>query len=339
MEDGAEGRGELTAVGYLPIAFSTAGSMVTAEIALGERERASYGVSTKMVAVGVVLAFLLVFLVVFGLFFVIYVGVGHAVILVDPISRSTSEPILGPTYAIKAPWVSAVNLYYATDSFEDTIPCFSSDQLEMQIEVLVRWSLDTSKLRELYSNYPRLNYKEAAIESIVAETIRLVTKNFTALETIEFRDIVSNQIETAVLQAIVGEPSLAAALMRLEFDLRNIGYPAKYTSAIEDKLVAEQQKIQADFERQKILILANATAQEVVIKASGDATAKVIEANATREAIDLVLASVGQSGNQTRIAELYLWVQALQKIAPNVEILIVGADGVPVLIPTDSASP
>jgi regulator of protease activity HflC (stomatin/prohibitin superfamily) len=313
--------------------------MVKAEIALGERERASYGVSTKMVAVGVALAFLLVFLVVFGLFLVIYVGVGHAVILVDPISRSTSEPILGPTYAIKAPWVSAVDMYYATDSFEDTIPCFSSDQLEMQIEVLVRWSLDTNKLRELYSNYPRLNYKEAAIESIVAETIRLVTKNFTALETIEFRDIVSNQIETAVLQAIVGEPSLAEALMRLEFDLRNIGYPAKYTSAIEDKLVAEQQQIQADFERQKILILANATAQEVVIKASGDATAKVIEANATKEAIELVLASVGQSGNQTRIAELYLWVQALQKIAPNVEILIVGADGVPVLIPTDSTSP
>jgi hypothetical protein len=29
----------------------------------------------------------------------------------------------------------------------------------------------------------------------------------------------------------------------------------------------------------------------------------------------------------------------LQKIAPNVEILIAGADGVPVLIPTDSVSP
>lgn len=306
---------------------------------MGGGERINYGVSTRMLAVAVSMAFLLVFLVVFGLLCVIYVGVGHAAILVDPISRTTSEPILGPTYAIKAPWVSAIDLYYATDSFGDTIPCFSSDQLEMQIEVLVRWSLDTSKLRELYSNYPRLNYKEAAIESIVAETIRLVTKNFTALETIEFRDVVSNQIETAVLEAIIAEPSLAEALMRLEFDLRNIGYPAKYTSAIEDKLVAEQQKIQADFERQKILILANATAQEVIIKAKGDATAKVIEANATKEAIELVLASVGQSGNQTRLAELYLWVQALQRIAPDVEILIVGADGIPVLIPTNSTSP
>jgi regulator of protease activity HflC (stomatin/prohibitin superfamily) len=295
-------------------------------------------VSLKMGAL-VIGVILFVAFVVFALIMVISVGVGHAAILVDPVTRSTSEPILGPTFAIKAPWVSVVNIYYATDSFEDTIPCFSSDQLEMQIEVLMRWSLNPNKLRDLYSNYPRLNYKETAIESILAETIRLVTKNFTALETIEFRDTVRNQIETAVLDEIHEEPSLADALTSLELDLRNIGYPPKYTAAIEDKLVAEQQKIQAEFERQRILVLANATAQELVIKASGEASAKVIEANATREAIELVLQSVGAESNQTRIAELYLWVQTLQRIAPDVEIMIVGADGIPVLIPTESAQP
>ena len=298
-----------------------------------------FGISRKVVGLILIPVFFVIFMVVFGLVMVINVGVGHAVILVDPLTRSTSEPVLGPTYAIKAPWVTPVDIYYATDSFENTIPCFSSDQLEMQIEVLVRWSLDPNKLRNLYNNYPRLNYKEAAIESIVAETIRLVTKNFTALETIEFRDIVRNQIETAVLEEIRTEPSLGETLMQLEFDLRNIGYPAKYTSAIEDKLVSEQQKIQAEFERQRILVLANATAQESIIKASGEAGAKVIEANATKQAIELVLESTGQAGNETRIAELYLWVQALQRIAPDIEILIVGADGVPVLIPTNSTTP
>jgi len=270
---------------------------------------------------------------------IISVGVGHAVLLVDPLTKSTSEPIVGPTYVVKAPWVTAVDVYYATDSFEDTIACFSSDQLEMQIQILLRWSLNSGKLRSLYQNYPRLNYKQAAIESIMAETIRLVTKNFTALQTIEFRDVVRNQIETAVRQEVQAEPSLAEALTSFEFDLRNIGYPTKYTAAIEDKLVAEQQKIQADFEKQRILILANATAQEVIIKASGEAEAKVIEANATREAIELVLESAGQSGNETRIAELYLWVQALQRIAPDIDILIVGSEGTPVLIPTNSTNP
>jgi regulator of protease activity HflC (stomatin/prohibitin superfamily) len=209
----------------------------------------------------------------------------------------------------------------------------------MEIEVLARWSLDPEKIRDLYSNYPNLNYKEKAIESIMEETIRLITKNYTALETIEFRDTVRDKVETAVLQELNSEPSLAGALMSFELDLKNIGYPEKYTAAIEDKLVAEQQQIQADFEREKILIIANATAQEIIIKASGEAEAKVIEATATKEAIELVLESVGQSGNETRIAELYLWVQALQKIAPNVEIMIVGADGIPVLIPTNSTTP
>jgi regulator of protease activity HflC (stomatin/prohibitin superfamily) len=253
---------------------------------------------------------------------VISVGVGHAVLLVDPLTKSTSDPIVGPTYVVKAPWVTAIDVYYATDSFEDTIACFSSDQLEMQIQVLLRWSLDPSKLKMLYQNYPRLNYKQAAIESIMAETIRLVTKNFTALQTIEFRDVVSNNIERAVREEVTTEPSLAGAMTQFEFDLRNIGYPPKYTSAIEDKLV-----------------LANATAQEVIIKASGEAEAKVIEANATKQAIEMVLQSTGQSGNETRIAELYLWVQTLQRIAPDIDILLVGSDGTPVLIPTNSTYP
>lgn len=282
---------------------------------------------------------LLIFAVIFPLMMLVKVDVGHAVILVDPVSKSISDPILGPAFAVKAPWVSAVDIYYATDSYEATVPCFSSDQLEMQIEVLVRWALNTDKIRDLYSNYPNMNYKETAIESILEETMRLITKNYAALETIELRDVVRDEIEATVLEELQAESSLAGTLMHLEFDLKNIGYPEKYTSAIEDKLVAEQQKIQADFERERILILANATAQEIVIKASGEAEAKIIEANATREGIELILKSVGQSGNETRIAELYLWVQALQRIAPDVGILIIGTDGIPVLIPTNSTTP
>jgi regulator of protease activity HflC (stomatin/prohibitin superfamily) len=295
--------------------------------------------SRKMTFLVFALIAILLTSILFGITMVISVDVGHAVLLVDPLTKSTSEPIVGPTYVVKAPWVTAVDVYYATDSFEDTIACFSSDQLEMQIQILVRWSLDPGKLRSLYQNYPRLNYKQSAIESIMAETIRLVTKNFTALQTIEFRDVVRNNVESSVLQEITKEPSLGGALVQFEFDLRNIGYPAKYTSAIEDKLVAEQQKIQADFERQRILVLANATAQEAIIKASGEAEAKVIEANATKQAIELVLEPLGQNGNETRIAEIYLWIQTLQKIAPDIDILIVGNEGTPVLIPANSTTP
>ena len=306
---------------------------------MGENEDAynrRSGLSLRRTSLLILGVFLIIFMVIFAVTMVVGVGVGFAVLIVDPVSRSISDPVIGPTYSLKAPWASAVQVYYATDSYETTVPCFSSDQLEMEIEVLVRWALDINKLRDLYNNYPFMNYKVTAIESILEETMRLITKNYTALETIEFRNLVRDEIEKTVLDELQSEYSLAGALLGLEFDLKNIGYPEKYTSAIEDKLVSEQQKIQADFERERILILANATAQELVITASGEAEAKIIEANATREAIELVLQSVGADGNQTRIAELYLWVQALQKIAPEIDMLIVGADGIPVLLPTNS---
>jgi regulator of protease activity HflC (stomatin/prohibitin superfamily) len=293
----------------------------------------------KVIALVIGLVLVLVFSGIFVTTMIIQVEVGHAVLLVDPLSGSTSDPVLGPTYVVKAPWVRTVDVYYATDSFEDIIASFSSDQLEMEIQILLRWSLNPDKLKELYQNYPNLNFKATAIESILAETMRLITKGFTALETIEFRDVVRNDIEQALTQEINSEPSLANALVSIEFDLRNIGYPETYTASIEAKLVAQQQKIQADFERDKILILANATAQGQIIEATGIAQAAVIEANATREAIELVLQATGQEGNQTRIAELYLWVRTLQKIAPDIDIMIVGSEGTPILIPSDITNP
>jgi regulator of protease activity HflC (stomatin/prohibitin superfamily) len=293
----------------------------------------------KVVALVIGLVLLLVFAGIFATTMIISIEVGHAVLLVDPLSGTTSDPILGPTYVVKAPWVTPIDVYVATDSFSDTIASFSSDQLEMEIQVLVRWSLNPNNLKELYQNYPNLNYKSTAIESILAETMRLITKGFTALETIEFRDIVRNDIEQAIRQEINAELSLANALINFEFDLRNIGYPETYTASIEAKLVAEQGKIQAEFDRERILVLANATAQESIIKAEGIAQAAVIEANATREAIELVLQATGDEGNVTRIAELYLWVRTLQAIAPDIDIMIVGSEGTPVLIPAGTTTP
>jgi len=277
--------------------------------------------------------------VVVGLTMVIQVKVGDAVVLVDPLLQTTGDPIVGPTYIIKPPWVTAVYIYYSTDSWESITSSFSADQLEMNVETLVRWSLNPDNLKQLYINYPNLNYKTVAFESILAETIRLITKSYTALETIEFRDQVRDRIELAMIEAVANEPSLAGVITNLEFDLRDIAYPDKLTSAIEDKLVAEQQKIQADLEKDRILILADATAQEAVIIATGAAEAKIIEANATRISIEEILMASGQPGNETQIVELYLWVKGLQEIAPDVDIMIVGNDGTPLLIPSDINAP
>jgi regulator of protease activity HflC (stomatin/prohibitin superfamily) len=300
---------------------------------------------------------LIAIVVIAGLFVAIFfltmwvnVPVGNAVVMVDPVGGTISGPILGPAWATKAPWVTPVQIKVAVDTLGmwgnggdptadfPTVKSFSRDQLEMGIDIMIRWRLDSSKVKELYSNLPQKNWKNDIIASIAREQVRIVTKDFNTIETIERRDFVAQTMRDAIWNKISSSEPLAGAIIDFEFELRNIGYPAKYTSSIEDKLVSEQQKIQADFQRQIVVINATANAEKITIEATAKANATIIEANATREAIELVLEAAGADpGNETRIAELYLVVQTLQQIAPDVDMLIMAPDGTPILLPSPAS--
>ncbi len=295
----------------------------------------------------IILAAVVIFSVLFALTMFASVGVGYAMILVDPWAKTVSEPTVGPTWIVKAPWAQPVDIMVATETLGmwgdgtdpsadlPTIACFSRDQLEMTIDIMLRWTLDVSKVKELYQSLPQKNWKNDVISSIAREQIRIVTKDFASIQTIEQRDLVAQTVRDAIWNKLSSESSLAGALTNFGFELRNIGYPEKYTSAIEDKLVAEQQKIQAEFEKDKIIVIANATAQQVVIEATAEAEAKVLVANGTREAIELILeASGGDVSNSTRITELYLWVENLKQIAPDIDLFLMttGEDGIPIII-------
>ncbi|PVX25042.1 MAG: hypothetical protein CW691_05720 [Candidatus Bathyarchaeum sp.] len=278
------------------------------------------------------------------------VPVGNAVVMVDPVGGKISEPTLGPTWATKAPWVNAVQIPVAVDNLGmwgdgsdrtadfPTIKSFSKDQLEMEIDIMIRWRLDASKVKNLYENLPQKNWKTDIISSIAREQVRIVTKDFNTIETIEQRDFVAQTMRDAIWNKISSSAPLAGAVIDFEFELRNIGYPDKYTIAIEEKLVSEQQKIQADFKRQIVVIEATATAEKITIEAAANANATIIEANATKEAIELVLEAAGvDSDDDTRLAELYLTVQTLQQIAPDIDMLIMAPDGTPILLPSTNS--
>ncbi|MCJ7613848.1 SPFH domain-containing protein [Candidatus Bathyarchaeota archaeon] len=300
---------------------------------------------------------LITILVLVGLFIAIFfltmwvnVPVGNAVVMVDPVGGKISEPVLGPTWATKAPWVSPVQIKVSVDILGmwgtggdpsadfPTVKSFSKDQLEMDIDIMMRWRLDASKIKQLYENLPQKNWKNDIIASIAREQVRIVTKDFNTIETIEQRDFVAQTMRDAIWSKISTSAPLAGAITDFEFELRNIGYPARYTTAIEDKLVSEQQKIQAEFQRQIIVIEATANAEKITIEAAANANATIIEANATKDAIQLVLSAAGADpGNETRIAELYLVVQTLKQIAPDIDMLIMAPDGTPILLPSPTS--
>jgi regulator of protease activity HflC (stomatin/prohibitin superfamily) len=127
--------------------------------------------------------------------------------------------------------------------------------------------------------------------------------------------------------------ALLESLINVEVDLRDIDPPIDFLQAIEAKIAAEQAKLQAEFEREKILILANASAAEKIITAQGEASSRLIIANGTAESILIIARDTGM--NATELTNLYLTLEALKEIAKTTQnfVVILGQDNLTYLIP------
>ena len=306
--------------------------------------------------------FIVIFVAVFGALYAanswVNIRVGDAMIIVDASSGTISQPILGasagfyldgfkriiglqyPIY-IKYQRTSENTLGFWGDGSDPTadypaVPCFSKDQLEMNIDIMLRWELDTSKLVQLYKNYPTQNWKNV-VASIAREQMRIVTSTkYTAVETIENRDAVRKDMIDAIISKLNEEPSLVTALLNVEFELRNIGYPQAYTDSITSKLAAQQQLMQAEYDAQKVIVLAKADAEQVLIQANASAQSKVLQAQGVKDSIAIIVSQTGL--NETDIVKLYLWLDTLKTVEKPTFFLFLGQDGIPILVPTNTSN-
>lgn len=263
------------------------------------------------------------------------VGVGYVAVVVDPIAGTVYSVGDGTAarYFIKAPWAQVRRVYVATELLQmwteagqigdyPAIPCLTSDGLGVDVDIAVRWTIAPSRVVELYKKFPGLDWKGTAISSIVREVVRDVIVKFTATETIEKREIVSANLTSMLIAELQREPSLANATVFGALDLREIALPSTFVGAIELKLAAEQAMFAAEYNKTRILILANATKESAIIEAEGVAQSRIIIANATYESIKAIAGEAGM--NSTQLTNLYLTLEAMKEIAKtgNVMFLI-----------------
>ena len=274
------------------------------------------------------------------------VEVGYGTLIIDPLSGTVSQPVIGPAWFLKAPWAYTKSVYYAIDSIgmwkEDglmgdfpPITPIRVDGLRIEVDLLVRWSLDPTKLKPLFQRFPNLDWKERVISSVVREVGRNVMGQYTAIEVIENRSIITKDLSDEIVASLVTEESLLNAILNVEVDLRDIDPPIEFLTAIEAKLAAEQAKLQAEFEKARILILANASAAEKIIAAEGEAASRLIVANGTAESIRIIAQDAGM--NATELTNLFLTLEALKEIAKTTQtfVVVMGQDGLTYLLPVE----
>ncbi len=255
------------------------------------------------------------------------VGVGYVSIIVDPVFGTTTSVGDGANarYFFKTPWSSVFRVYVATDSINmwsellvtgdfPAVEALTKDGLKVDVDITVRWRVSPSEAVALFRRFPGLDWKDRAIIPIIRETARNLIVDFTAIETIEKRGVMATMLEQDLSEAFETEPSLEDAVLIDGVDLRRISLPEKFVYAIESKLSAEQLAIAAEFNKTRILVIANASAASEIIKAEGIARSKIIVANATREAIKAI-AALNPDIDEAELTNLYMYLDTLRDIS------------------------
>ncbi|MDP2900347.1 MAG: SPFH domain-containing protein, partial [Candidatus Bathyarchaeota archaeon] len=237
------------------------------------------------------------------------VGVGDVALVVDPLSGTVSNPVVGPRWFLKLPYQSVVKVPYSTqylilsnsDPNADfaSLMCFSSEGIEVTTDVVVRFGIDVNKAAALYQSYPAMNWEFTTINSITSETAKGITKNYSWTEIKDKRVELANQIQAAIIVALSDEPSLKGAIINIEVDLKNVSFPQRLVDELQATVAAQQAVVTAENQRKSAIILANATAQTALIQAEGEARAQIARAKGEADAIQQIIAVVGADGWQT----------------------------------------
>ncbi len=259
------------------------------------------------------------------------ISVGEVAIVVDPISKNmwTVGDGTYSTWFTRPVWTYVVKVYVATDTVHmwtdettgetgdfPAVGCITKDGLTVDVDITVRWRVDPKNIIELYKNYPYADWKHRTIIPIIREVIRDVISKYTAMETIEKRDEIANQITNLLLERLSKEKSLVNSIILEGVDLREIRLPDRFTQAIAEKLSAEQEMIASEFRARKEIVLAQA-----------EANATIIRASAMAEAIKKIAMESGVKPSD--IVQMYMLVNALREIAEKGGkiVIVVGETG------------
>jgi regulator of protease activity HflC (stomatin/prohibitin superfamily) len=137
-------------------------------------------------------------------------------------------------------------------------------------DIVVNYRLDGAKVAHVYKEFG-LELEDKILLPAVNESFKAVTAHYNSEELITKRDEVSNAIHTQ-LQAKVSKYGLIVS----EISLVNFGFSPQYQAAIEQKVIATQQKLKAEQDLARIQV----EAEQNIAKAKGEAESIRIQAQA-----------------------------------------------------------
>ena len=179
------------------------------------------------------------------------------------------------------PWQNVVKMDNRTQKVQITTEAFSSDIQQVNLQLSVNYCIDQETAQELYRTVGT-NYYENVMYPRVLENTKAVFSQYTAENLIAKRnslsDLIAESTSTDMKRYGITIVSIA---------IEDIDFTDAFTTAVEAKQVAAQNKLTAETEQAQKTMEEEATARRAVIAANAEAEKAVIAANAELEVVKI----------------------------------------------------
>ena len=179
----------------------------------------------------------------------------------------------GEGFGWKTPFVTRIIPVTIRQQTRDlTADCYSSDLQQVKTELRVLYRVPEASIVQIYQGYAGDPF-----DSLIAPRVQEALKEVTAMQSAE--QIVKNRedIKTKTLASV--RQKIGTLLIVEDVVIQNIDLSKELETAIEAKMVQEQEAAKAKFTQQKAQI----EADTVVIKAKGDAESIRIRGEALKQ--------------------------------------------------------
>ncbi len=164
---------------------------------------------------------------------------------------------------------------------------YSQDSQSMEAALTIQFKIQPAYVKEINSEYGNLERLTQNIIAVSEERLKVVLASKSAMDLIASRSSLSSMIETEISQSVN-----KYYVDIVTVSLKDITFNEAFESAVEQKMIAEQDKLKAEYDKEKAIIkaeeqleVAKREAEAAIAKAEGDAEAIKAIAEAEAEAL------------------------------------------------------
>lgn len=178
-------------------------------------------------------------------------------------------------------WISTKYVKYdlKTQEINSEISAYSQDAQQMTAQLTVQFRIQSDKVLDINKQFGTLDVLTERVKSIAEEKTKVVLASSSAMSMIENRHSLSSNAEEAIKEA-TGQYYIDITMVAVT----DITFSEAFENTVEEKMIAEQEKLKAEFEKEKAII----KAEEELEVAKKQAEAKLAVAEGEAKSIETI---------------------------------------------------